>query len=165
MDVATDIRAGLSDPKEVERIRTELMRLLSHQRTLYRRLRLLADRQSALVLGDESGLLLELLAERQRLIDGLTGLNTKLSPYRAFWTEVYNVLDVETRRQIAEILEEANATLGAILKHDGQDCGRLSAKREETAARMAEVETGSRVCAAYSSVAGASGGSVTDTKG
>lgn len=165
METATDIRTGLSDPREVERIRDELVRLLSHQRTLYRRLRLLADRQSALVLEDDNGLLLELLAERQRLIDGLAGLNAKLAPYRAHWTEVYNVLDGVTRKQIAEMLEEANATLGAILKHDGQDCGRLSAKREGTAARMATVETGSRVCAAYSSARAVTGGNVTDTRG
>lgn len=165
MDEASEIQTALADPNALGRIRDDLMQLLSHQRTLYRRLRLLTDRQAALVLGDDTGPLLELLGERQRLIDGLTELNVRLKPFRTHWTDLYNTLDVETRKRISEMLEEANATLGMILKNDGHDCGRLSAKREETAARMASVETGSRVCAAYSSAGAGSGRNVTDTRG
>ncbi len=47
------------------------------------------------------------------------------------------------------MLEEANATLGAVLKSDGRDCGTLSVRREGTAARLARMETQSRASAAY----------------
>ncbi|MFQ5501913.1 MAG: hypothetical protein ACE5EQ_06380, partial [Phycisphaerae bacterium] len=64
-----------------------LVSLLQHQQTLYRQLRLLADRQKALVVRDDTESLLTLLAERQRLVDGLVGLNAQLAPFRENWTE------------------------------------------------------------------------------
>ncbi len=139
-----------------------LVELLRHQNVLYRRLRLLADRQKAMVAADDAKPLLGLLAERQKLVDGLIGLNGQLTPFRNNWTEVYNGLDESMRKDVAQLLEEANAALGLILHSDQQDTAKLEAKRQDVAGRLDALETGSAASAAYSSAGlGASTG-VTD---
>ncbi len=132
-----------------ERLRDELLKLLSHQRTLYRRLRSLAERQKALVMSDDVSPLLSLLTERQRLVDGLTRLNARLAPFRKRWPEIYGLLDEATRRRVSEMLEEANASLGAILAGDGRDCTALSARREHAANRLTRLDARRRASDAY----------------
>jgi len=161
----SDIPAALRNADTRERLIRDLVRLLTHQQTLYRRLRLLAQRQRTLVLGDDANALLELLSERQRLVDGLSGLNGKIAPYRSHWTEIYHALDDSARRQVSSLLEEANATLGALLKGDGHDCGIFSAKREQVAARLSTIDTGSCASAAYSTAGIGTHHTTTDMKG
>ncbi len=128
-----------------------LVSLLKHQGTLYRRLRLLADRQNALVAQSDAQPLLGLLADRQRLVDGLVGLSEKLAPYRKNWTSTYAKLDEPTRKVVSGLLEEANSALGSILQNDRRDTATLAAKRQDFADRLTTAETGSRAGAAYAS--------------
>jgi hypothetical protein len=141
-----------------------LVELLRQQNELYRRLRLLAERQRTLVIQDDARPLLELLAERQRLVDGLILLNEELAPFRKNWTERYQRLDEPTRRQVAAMLEEANAALGAVLQSDQRDSATLSAKREDLAGRLAAADTGSRASAAYAAVGAGAPSSITDAQ-
>ena len=127
-----------------------LVELLRHQQTLYRQLRLLADRQKALVVRDDTESLLTLLAERQRLVDGLVGLNAQLGPFRENWTELYAGLDDSVRARVAELLEEVNTSLGAILQSDSRDSAQLNTRQCARATQMADVDAGTRVSAAYS---------------
>lgn len=127
-----------------------LIELLRHQQTLYRQLRVLTDRQKALVVREDTEALLSLLAERQRLVNGLVGLNGHLAPFRANWTELYSNLDEPLRREVAELLEEVNASLGGILKSDSRDSATLTARQHDRAVQMANVDAGSRASAAYS---------------
>lgn len=142
-----------------------LIELLGHQRTLYRRLRVLAERQRALVAADEVEPLIDVLAERQTLVDALVALNNRLAPYRRNWTEVYNRFDRQTRRTVSEMLEEANSTLGLVLRNDGQDCGTLSARRETTALQISSMNSGGRARSAYASAGIEAGYGCTDTRG
>ncbi len=130
---------------------TALIGLLEQQRVLYGRLRLLADRQRALVVQDDPQPLLALLAERQRHVDGLVGLNERLAPYRSEWTTVYGGLDEPMRRHVAELLEEANAALGSILQSDSHDTAALTARRQGMVQQLAAVDAGTRANAAYAS--------------
>ena len=130
-------------------MKTELVTLLEHQRTLYRQLRLLADRQKSLVVQENIQPLLSLLQDRQKLVDGLAGLNARLAPYRDGWTETFNGLDEDTRRQVMEMLEEANATLGSILQGDNRDSATLIARKNHTADRLSVMDTAARAGAAY----------------
>jgi hypothetical protein len=145
-----------------------LVELLGRQQGLYRQLRLLADRQRSLVTQDDPEPLLALLADRQRLVDGLVDLNMQLAPFRENWSDVYGRLDEPTRKQVAVLLEEVNTSLGAILNSDRRDTATLTAKRESVSNRMADVNAGSRASAAYSVAAqGRSGGGridMTDAK-
>jgi hypothetical protein len=127
----------------------ELITLLEHQRTLYRQLRLLAERQKSLVVQENVQPLLTLLQDRQKLVDGLTGLNARLAPYREGWTQTFSTLDESTRKHVMEMLEEANSTLGAILQSDTRDSATLTARRDQTSDRMAALDSGARAGAAY----------------
>lgn len=127
-----------------------LVELLGLQQGHYRQLRLLADRQRSLVTQDDPGPLLSLLADRQRLVDGLVSLNAQLAPFRENWTDVYGRLDEPFRKQVAVLLEEVNTSLGAILQSDRKDTATLTAKRESMSNRMAGVNASSRASAAYS---------------
>ncbi len=130
-----------------------LVELLGRQQGHYRQLRLLADRQRSLVTQDDPEPLLALLADRQRLVDGLVELNTQLAPFRQNWSDVYGRLDEPARKQVAALLEEVNTSLAAILQSDRKDTATLTAKRESMSNRMADVNAGSRASAAYSSAA------------
>jgi hypothetical protein len=129
--------------------RGQLVGLLERQRGLYRRLRTLTQRQHSLILQEDPKPLLALLADRQRVVDGLLGVNQALAAYRRDWTNVYAGLDEATRRHVAEMLEEANASLGAILQSDSCDTAVLSARRQEVGERLTVVDNGSRATAAY----------------
>jgi hypothetical protein len=150
---------------ESETTGVRLLTLLGHQRTLYRRLGVLAERQRCLVVSDDPQALLELLAERQLLVDGLTGLSAKLAPYRSNWTSIYGTLDEAARRQVSELLEEANTMLGAILQSDGQDCGTLSVRRQAMSQRLSESSCASQASAAYAASAGPGRIELTNTQG
>ena len=128
----------------------QLVALLGHQRTLYRQLRVLADRQKALVVQDDPEALLALLGERQRLVDGLVGLNARLAPFRARWSQIYNGLDESRRKEVSLLLEEVNSSLGAILQSDRTDTATLTARQQDMAGQLATFNTGSRASAAYS---------------
>lgn len=129
----------------------ELVRLLEHQRTLYRRLRLLGDRQRALVTMDDAQGLLELLSERQQLVDGLVGLTARMAPFRTGWTQLYQEMDEFSKKRITSLLEEVNGSLGSILSSDSCDTATLKARRETTAHQLSGLGAGIRAGAAYTS--------------
>jgi hypothetical protein len=128
----------------------QLLALLKKQNDLYRRLRMLADRQGALVVEDDVQPLLSLLAERQRVVDGLVVVNQELAPFRSDWSGRYASLDEPTRQEVAGLLEEANASLGLVLRNDQRDSATLSAKRMAVAERLSATDQAGRAGAAYS---------------
>lgn len=141
-----------------------LIQLLQDQQELYRQLRLLADRQKALVAQDESEMLLSLLTERQRLVDALGGLNARLAPYRENWTHFFAGLKEASRKQVADLLEDVNGALSAILQSDQKDTAILTAKRQSMAGQLAAFDAGSRASAAYAKATGASQSRLTDAE-
>jgi len=143
----------------------ELVELLDHQRTLYRRLRLLADRQKTLVMMDDAQPLLALLGERQRLVDGLVAISGRMSPYRTRWTAIYAALDDATRRRVADLLEEVNASLATVLQRDRHDTMLLDARRQDTAIRLRAMDSGARANTAYAAAGAALVGAATDARG
>lgn len=141
-----------------------LIELLRHQQVLYRRLRQLADRQKALVIEDDTVSLIDVLAERQKLVDGLMGLSGKLAPYRAQWAEIYGNLEEATRQEVAKLLEEANQSLGAIISSDSRDSATLTARRHGMATELAECTAGGRVNSAYGATHASGVGSMTEAR-
>ncbi len=141
-----------------------LLSLLGEQRGMFRQLRRLAERQQLLVLQDEPQPLLELLTERQQLVDGLGGLNAQLGEYKKNWTTVYAGLDEGSRKQVAELLEEVNASLGMILQSDSRDTATLTARRHNMADQLTVFDARGRVGAAYAGAARTAGPSMTDAK-
>lgn len=132
----------------------ELVSLLEQQRRVYVKLRLLADRQGALVVNEDTQPLLGLLMERQRLVDSLVSLNERLAPYRASWTAIYAGMDELERRHVASLLEESNTALGTIINNDNRDTATLEARRQSMAAQLGHADTAARANAAYVSRSG-----------
>ncbi|HUN81429.1 MAG TPA: hypothetical protein VMV81_07965 [Phycisphaerae bacterium] len=134
-----------------------LVQLLEHQRVLYRRLRLLADRQRALVMAEDSAALILLLSERQTLVDGLVHLTSQMAPYRSRWTQLFQGMDDSARMQVTALLEEVNGSLSAILASDSRDTTTLKARRDSAAQQLSSIGEGSRASAAYADQAPARG--------
>ena len=130
-----------------------LIQLLEHQRALYRRLRQLADRQQTLVLADDHQPLLELLAERQRLVDALVSLSARMAPIRERYVEISAGMDASTQQNVAELVREANDSLSAILQNDARDTATLNARREQTSQQLTALNNAGRVGAAYRATA------------
>src|SRR5262249_26483017 len=130
----------------------ELIRLLSEQRACYRKLRSLSERQQLVVADDDPSAatnLLSILSARQRVVDELTALNAKLSPFRRDWTHVYDALDPETRANVKDILEESNALLSSVITADRQDSEKLDARREAAPAALSSSQVSGLASDAY----------------
>lgn len=164
MQLAELIPEALDAPEAAPRVQVDLLQLLEHQGVLYRRLATLAERQRAMVVADDPQPLLTVLAERQRLVEGLVGLNQKLAPYRRHWTRVYGVLDGSARQRVDELVNEANQTLSAILSRDGQDCATLNLRRQTAAVGLAALDAGHRASTAYASAGTRRGAFLTDAQ-
>lgn len=138
-----------------DRYATQLLDLLTEQRSQHRRLQLLTERQRILVADDDPQNLLALLAERQGVVDGLGALNQRLAPYRETWTRTYHELDPATRRQVKELLEESNELLAAVLNSDRADTETLGARREVAASTLSSSRLTGRATAAYTAAGAA----------
>ena len=128
---------------------TGLVQLLEHQQVLYRRLRFLADRQRALVMMEDHQPLLDLLSERQKLVDGLAALAGQMAPYRSGWAQLYRGMDESLKRRVTTLLEEVNASLAAILQSDGRDTAMIEARKQCVAQQLSSAGDGYRASAAY----------------
>ncbi len=143
---------------------SRLIELLREQQALYRRLRLLAERQKSAVAQNDAQPLLALLAQRQSLVDTLVNINEQLVPYRKNWPDLYGNLEDPVRAEVAGLLEEANAALGSILQCDRRDTATLAAKTRDFADRLTTVGTGTRANAAYASAGADARRTMTDAK-
>lgn len=127
----------------------ELVRLLTLQCAEHRKLRTLTERQRVAVREDDPHGLMQLLGERQRIVDDLQGINLRLAPYRDNWVTLYNGLDHGTRDCVKVTLEESNKLLAAVMLADEQDSEILGLRRRAMAATLAVGQTGGRAARAY----------------
>ena len=132
----------------VQRDRVEVA---SEQRDLCRRLSGFAQTQRALITGDEPQRLLELLAERQQLLDRLMTVGERLRPLQKQWVEVRTALSDSQVRQAEELIGEVNRLLAGILQIDDADAQLLSARKSMTARALKQVGRGRQAGAAYES--------------
>jgi hypothetical protein len=127
----------------------ELIAMLSEQRDLYRRLSNLADRQRGLITGDDPERLLEVLAERQKLIDRLMASARELAPYQENWTAVRGSLSSPEEERVDQIVSEMQGLLSGILETDQADADLLSARKGTTARAIESLKTGRQAGSAY----------------
>lgn len=129
----------------------ELIELLDAQRAIYRQLQQLSDRQGRIVSDGEPDMsaLVTLLSQRQELIDQLTGLTSRIEPFRSNWVALWNSLDAVTRTQVRALIDEVQALLDAIVEQDERDRASLSDRRDRVAGQIAQVKRGSVVNKAY----------------
>jgi hypothetical protein len=137
----------------------EVVTLLTLQRDLYLRLRELAGQQRELISGAAPEVLLNLLTERQTIVNRLARLNEQLAPYRRNWEATYASLPLPARDAATALLAEINALLRTILQTDEQDGALLAARRQQTAREISALDGRRNAAAAYAGArsAGTSG--------
>lgn len=123
--------------------------LLSQQESLYARLDALGDRQSELVAAEETDRLLELLAERQGIIDGIAQVDELLGPYKTRWPAVMEALPPEERERVRRRLDALSAVMGRIARRDEADRASLQQRRDSVAVELAQIGRGRGALAAY----------------
>ena len=128
---------------------TSLVALLERQRTLYRQLRTLSDQQGPLVAESLAEPLLALLAQRQKLIDGVTAVNAELEPYRKRWNDLWTRLGEGHRRQVGDLVKEVETLLASIIKQDERDRGVLQTAKTQIAAEIQKISVAGSAVNAY----------------
>ncbi len=126
-----------------------LVELLEEQRTCYRQLKALAEKQRKLISDEDPEALLKILGERQQLVDRLTELNRELQPFRQEWAGTYTQMKSDRRQYVQEVLDEINTLLGSIMLMDKEDSRLLSARKESIRQQVVQTASGRMANTAY----------------
>ncbi len=139
----------IADNQEPVGLGERVEELLEMQRQLFERLDALGARQGELIDSDDSAGLLELLAQRQRLVNGIAELNTTLEPFRARWGAVLGSMPQAERDRVNRRLDALSELAGRIAERDEADRSRLQKRRDAVAAELTQVSRGRGAVAAY----------------
>src|SRR5438046_6840183 len=98
-----------------------IIELLTRQATIYEQLRELCMRQRGLIQTDHAENLLEILRDRQILMNELRHIQTELSPLRGRWETACNGLSPADHELVGALLERSRIDVKAILESDNED--------------------------------------------
>ncbi|MGB2986682.1 MAG: flagellar export chaperone FlgN [Phycisphaerae bacterium] len=132
----------------------DVLGLLREQASLYVKLETLAVRQQSLVTAEDAGPLLMLLADRQKLLERLAGLATRLEPVRRRWAAYRERLSNPQRAEADRLWEEVRRRLRRIIESDEQDARVLSARKQSVAKALCTTHSTSQAISAYRAPAG-----------
>ncbi|MHC4217160.1 MAG: hypothetical protein ACYSU7_01770 [Planctomycetota bacterium] len=125
-----------------------LIEMLLHQQQLVGELDRLADGQMALIDGGESDALLDLLTDRQRLVDELSAGQDRLTGLSESLRETDTVTE-GVRDRVAELVDDIADQLSRIVNRDEQDRVRLRTERDRTADEISGLHTAKQAQHAY----------------
>lgn len=123
--------------------------LLEQQQGLFTRLDDLSRRQAGLIESDQTDRLLELLAERQVLVDQIATVNASLEPWRARWSTFINELDAGIRERVRLRVEAVSALAQCVAERDEHDRRLLEGRKEAVSVELGHVSRGRGAIAAY----------------
>lgn len=138
-----------SEGAEASTLAEQLEATLSEQLGLLGQLDALGQRQSRLIDEDDPDRLLEVLAERQAVIDRMEGCARRLEPLQKRWDGSARWADPAARDRIRRRLESIAGLIEAIDRRDAHDRERLEARRRQIAAELSELERSRRAAGAY----------------
>jgi hypothetical protein len=125
--------------------------LLRQQQELFTSLDALSIQQAELIESAQTDRLLEVLAERQVLIDAIARLNIDIEPWRARWSEFISALSEAERQHIRQCVEAVAALAERIAARDDRDRSLMEARKGAIAAELGNINRGRGAMAAYSS--------------
>lgn len=128
------------------------MELLDRQRFLFEQLDKLTSGQGQLVPPDDTGPLLAVLGDRQRLIGQITEVSADLAPYRQSWRQICDGLDDPARNRINELVEQVESLLSVILEQAEQDQRHLEEAKAQLADQLGKVSVAGAALQAYRQV-------------
>jgi hypothetical protein len=129
------------------------MGLLRRQQALYGRLHRLAERQRGLIATNDSGSLLTLLGDRQKLVESLMQVSQELAPHRDAWAKTRRSLSKEDQAEADHILADVSRMLGQVISADERDARLLSARKAQTAGALQELRCDQQAVSAYAASA------------
>ncbi len=135
----------------------EMVSLLREQVSLYGRLEKLASRQQSLVADEDTGPLLTLLAQRQKLSAELAGMRTRLEPIRRDWDRHRDGLSGAERVEADRLLKETRRLLRNVIQRDEEDARLLAARKEAIAVALRSSHSTEQALSAYRAPDGDSG--------
>lgn len=139
--------SGTESPQRLDE--QQVLALLTRQRDLYRELKSLADRQRGVVTSSEPEALLTILAERQKVVNRISGLDGDMKAVRAAWPELSEAMPLPAREQADVLIREVQSLLADILAGDDQDAKLLSARKQSVRAESQTMAAAKRAHAAY----------------
>jgi hypothetical protein len=123
--------------------------LLAQQQELFVRLDGLSSQQAALIQRDETDRLLEVLGERQLVVDEIGRMNAMLEPWRQRWGSFIAGLGAEERERIRRQVDAVAQLAERIARRDDADRGMLEQRKGSLAAELGQVDRGRGAMAAY----------------
>lgn len=117
----------------------ELLRVLKSRREYCRAMTQLADEQQTLIDGNRTPELLQLIAQKQRVIDGLTELGAAFGGLAAYWKSVRDSLTDDIRAECESILAESEVLLAAALEREAQGTKQLAQRRDQTQQQLRKI--------------------------
>src|SRR5688572_24134420 len=100
---------------------TDVVGLLAEQRDICEQLKHFSSRQTSLIASNEPERLLDILADRQQLLDRLDVIAQKLRPYQKNWRQFRQGLNRVDGSMADRLIAEVNALLAEILQTDDAD--------------------------------------------
>ena len=143
-----------SDERNTAGLGDRVEDLLGMQQALFERLEALGLRQGELIDGDDSAGLLELLAQRQRLIDSIAEVSATLEPFRARWSSLVRSLPEAERYRLNRRLDILADLAGRIAVRDEADRARLERRRDAVGAELTWISRWRGAVAAYGGAGG-----------
>jgi hypothetical protein len=128
----------------------KLIELIRKKHDVLVQLRDMGLRQAELVKSGEITGLLKLLGAKQHVIVGLQELESALKPYYAESPDARVWRSAADRTQCAQMANECNALLEAVVKLERSGAEQMDARRNDVAAQLNHAHAASHVRNAYS---------------
>ena len=143
----------------------EVFTLLQQQRDLYRELKSQSEQQDALIANGQTDQLLSLLAQRQKLIDGLGQVSSSLSPYRSRIAAIADQAADDVGEQMRAMVEEVRVLLESIIACDEKGKADLEAARDNVGGQIRQAAGAVAAAGAYGKPASSAGPKFTEQRG
>ena len=117
----------------------ELLRVLKSRREYCRAMMQLADEQQTLIETNRTSELLQLIAQKQRVIDGLTQLGQAFGGLAVYWKQIRDGLPAGVRAECDAILAESEVLLAAALEREAQGTRQLTQRRDQTQQQLRKI--------------------------
>jgi hypothetical protein len=142
-----------------------VVKLLTQQCDLYRRLNDLSSQQSSLIADGAAEQLLSVLAQRQGLVDSLTQINDKLAVCRQRWADISKSLNQPQRDHLNGLLEQVQSLLQSIIAQDDKDRQQLQLAQQQVGTELKQVARAGAAVTAYRAAPPAAVARFTDRRG
>lgn len=126
-----------------------LIGLLEAQKALVDRLRPLAERQSALIDGGRPMELLDLLAQRQEIVDRLAGSDEALADLMRDLAAHWPLMPEGSRGRVRDLAARIDKEIEEVMRRDQSDGARLAAARDQRRGELAGLDASRQARSAY----------------